>query len=304
VSCTPQIRRWVLADSHLVPQEIVLVARRTARLRGAAELAGPNSASRLGRLLDQVRQVVRPERATAEVLAALDAMARQVDRLRDVGPVQPPARELTEQVRQRMARGLAAGERHPPVGSRDAAAAILQRSLSPSAGELIPTLDLPYIDTMAALDARDFARVEAPDDVKGALAAIVGNVRQLSGYAEGVLLFGDGRLLAALGGEPPSDPRIATSSVQLRVAHAEQNPPSAPRPAAVGIQLRSVAAHRAAQNLDAGLFERLAAVDLRDFELLRRAAESKNDLQRALAALTRNLGALPGYRNFLRDADL
>jgi hypothetical protein len=37
---------------------------------------------------------------------------------------------------------------------------------------------------------------------------------------------------------------------------------------------------------------------------LRRADETKNDLQRALAALTRNLGALPGYRNFLRDADL
>lgn len=109
-----------------------------------------------------------------------------------------------------------------------------------------------------------------------------------------MLLVGDGRLLAALGGEPPSDPRIATSSAQLRVVHAEQHPPSALRPAAVGIQLRSVAAHRAAQNLDAGLIERLAAVDLRDFELLRRADESRNDLQPALAALARNLGALPG----------
>lgn len=84
------VGRWVTADARLSPHEILLIARRTERLRVAARVAAPTNCSSLAYLLAQVREAIPDGRASDEVLEAIGLMDQEVSRLGRVHAVVAP----------------------------------------------------------------------------------------------------------------------------------------------------------------------------------------------------------------------
>jgi hypothetical protein len=84
------VGRWVTADSRLLPHEILLIARRTERLRVAARVATSTNCSSLAYHLAQVREAIPDGRASDEVLEALGQMDQEVSRLGRIHAVEAP----------------------------------------------------------------------------------------------------------------------------------------------------------------------------------------------------------------------